>query len=59
LHPRSKPAAVPQAKNVAIRAGDPEQSYKVGMQQFLDQKTYRPMYQPFKLGTLISDQTKK
>lgn len=47
------------AKNAAIRVSDPEQSYKVGMQQFLDQKSYRPMYQPFKLGTMIADQSKK
>jgi trans-feruloyl-CoA hydratase/vanillin synthase len=47
------------AKNVAIRAGDPEQSYKAGLQQFLDNKSYRPFYEPFKLGTLLSDQSKK
>lgn len=47
------------AKNVAIRAGDPEQSYKAGLQQFLDNKSYRPFYEPFKLGTLLTDQSKK
>jgi trans-feruloyl-CoA hydratase/vanillin synthase len=45
-------------KNAAIRASDPEQSYRTGMTQFLDQKTFRPMYEPFKLGTLLTDGTK-
>ncbi|MCK1513151.1 p-hydroxycinnamoyl CoA hydratase/lyase [Bradyrhizobium sp. 190] len=47
------------AKNAAIRANDPEQSYKTGMSQFLDKKTFRPVYEPFKLGTLLTDQSVK
>jgi len=45
------------AKNVAIRVNDPEQSYKTGLAQFIDKKSYKPVYQPFKLGTLLTDQT--
>jgi feruloyl-CoA hydratase/lyase len=44
------------AKNTAIRVSDPEQSYKTGLSQFIDKKTYKPVYQPFKLGTLLTDQ---
>jgi feruloyl-CoA hydratase/lyase len=47
------------AKNASIRANDPEKSYQTGLQQFLDQKTYRPFFEPFKLGTMISDQSKR
>jgi trans-feruloyl-CoA hydratase/vanillin synthase len=47
------------AKNAAIRVGDPEQSYRAGMSQFLDNKSYKPVYQPFKLGTLLTDQSSK
>jgi trans-feruloyl-CoA hydratase/vanillin synthase len=47
------------AKNASVRVGDPEKSYQTGLQQFLDQKTYKPFYEPFKLGTMISDQSKK
>lgn len=41
-----------EAKDTAIRVDDPEQSYKVGLSQFIDKKSYKPVYQPFKLGTL-------
>lgn len=44
------------AKNAAIRVSDPEQSYKTGLHQFIDKKSYRPVYEPFKLGTLLTDQ---
>jgi trans-feruloyl-CoA hydratase/vanillin synthase len=44
------------AKNVAIRAGDPEQSYQTGLSQFIDKKGYKPVYEPFKLGTLLTHQ---
>ncbi len=44
------------AKNAAIRAADPEQSYKTGLSQFIDKKSYKPVYQPFKLGTLLTHQ---
>lgn len=44
------------AKNTAIRAADPEQSYKTGLSQFIDKKSYKPVYEPFKLGTLLTHQ---
>lgn len=47
------------AKNIAIQANDPEQSYKTGLSQFIDKKSYKPVYEPFKLGTLLADQSKK
>jgi len=27
-----------------------------GLRQFLDEKSYKPTYEPFKLGTLLADQ---
>jgi feruloyl-CoA hydratase/lyase len=48
-----------QEKKQALRVADPEQSYHTGLQQFLDKKSYKPVYEPFKLGTLLTDQTKK
>jgi trans-feruloyl-CoA hydratase/vanillin synthase len=48
-----------QEKKQALRVGDPEQSYQTGLQQFLDKKSYKPVHEPFKLGTLLTDQTKK
>lgn len=42
------------AKDTAIKVSDPEQSYKVGLSQFIDKKSYKPVYQPFKLGTLTN-----
>jgi feruloyl-CoA hydratase/lyase len=36
-------------KNKAIRVGDKEDSYNAGLTQFLDEKSYRPAYEPFKL----------
>jgi feruloyl-CoA hydratase/lyase len=36
-------------KGKAIRIGDAEDSYKTGMSQFLDDKSYKPTYEPFKL----------
>jgi trans-feruloyl-CoA hydratase/vanillin synthase len=47
------------AKNAAIRVADPEQSYKTGLSQFIDKKSYKPVYEPFKLGTLLADQSGK
>lgn len=44
------------AKGQAIKAGDKEDSYNTGLRQFLDEKTYKPTYEPFKLGTLLTDQ---
>ena len=43
-------------KGKAIRIGDTEDSYNTGMRQFLDEKSYKPTFEPFKLGTLLSDQ---
>jgi trans-feruloyl-CoA hydratase/vanillin synthase len=48
-----------QEKKQAIRVADPERSYHAGLQQFLDQKSYKPVHEPFKLGTQITDQRKK
>jgi trans-feruloyl-CoA hydratase/vanillin synthase len=47
------------AKGQAIRAADQEDSYNTGLRQFLDEKTYKPTYEPFKLGTMLTDQRKK
>ena len=40
-------------KGAAIRIGDQEDSYHTGMRQFLDEKSYKPTFEPFKTGTLI------
>ena len=40
-----------EAKDAAIRVNDPENSYQNGLSQFIDKKSYRPVYEPFKLGT--------
>ena len=44
-------------KGNAIKANDAEDSYNTGMRQFLDEKSYKPTYEPFKLGTLITDKS--
>jgi trans-feruloyl-CoA hydratase/vanillin synthase len=46
-------------KNAAIRVNDPEQSYRTGLTQFLDKKTFKPVYEPFALGTQPGDGTSK
>ncbi len=46
------------AKNMAIKVNDQQDSYNTGLRQFLD-KAYKPAYQPFKLGTLLTDKSKK
>ena len=38
-------------KGTAIRVGDKENSYQTGLRQFLDEKSYKPALEPFKLGT--------
>lgn len=38
-----------EAKEAEIRVSDTEQSYKNGLSQFLDKKSYKPVYQPFAL----------
>jgi len=47
------------AKGQAIKAGDKEDSYNTGLRQFLDEKSYKPTYEPFKLGTMLTDQREK
>jgi trans-feruloyl-CoA hydratase/vanillin synthase len=47
-----------RAKSDAIKVRDPEQSYKTGLSQFIDKKSYKPVFEPFKLGTLLTDQRK-
>ena len=47
------------AKGAEIKANDPEQSYKTGLSQFIDNKSYKPVYGAFKLGTLLQDQRPK
>jgi trans-feruloyl-CoA hydratase/vanillin synthase len=44
------------AKGQAIKTADKEDSYNTGLRQFLDEKSYKPTYEPFKLGTLLTDQ---
>jgi trans-feruloyl-CoA hydratase/vanillin synthase len=44
------------AKGKAIKANDPEDSYRTGMRQFLDEKTYKPAFEPFRLGSMLTDQ---
>ena len=46
-------------KGQAIRVGDKEDSYNTGLRQFLDEKSYKPTFEPFKLGTMIEDGNKK
>jgi len=53
---------VPQAydylaeKGRAIKVLDKEDSYNTGIRQFLDEKGYKPTYEPFKLGTTLTDE---
>ena len=44
------------AKGQAIKADDAEDSYNTGLRQFLDEKSYKPTFEPFKRGTMLSDQ---
>ena len=44
------------AKGQAIKTADKEDSYNTGLRQFLDEKSYKPTFEPFKLGTLLTDQ---
>ncbi len=56
---------VPQAydylaeKGKAIKVADKEDSYNTGLRQFLDEKTYKPTYEPFRLATMPADQRPK
>jgi len=47
------------AKGQAIKVGDKEDSYNTGLRQFLDEKGYKPTFEPFKLGTMLADQRPK
>jgi len=47
------------AKGQAIKVADKEDSYNTGLRQFLDEKTYKPTFEPFKLGTMLTDQRDK
>ncbi len=38
------------AKGQAIKVSDAEDSYNTGLRQFLDEKSYKPTFEPFKLG---------
>ena len=40
-------------KGRAIRVGDKEDSYNTGLRQFLDEKSYKPTFDPFKTGTML------
>lgn len=47
------------AKGQAIKVADKEDSYHTGIRQFLDEKSYKPTYEPFRLkGAGKADQTK-
>jgi trans-feruloyl-CoA hydratase/vanillin synthase len=56
---------VPQAyeylavKSQSIRVADREDSYNTGLRQFLDEKAYKPTFEPFRLGTMLTDQRPK
>jgi len=47
------------AKGQAIKVADKEDSYNTGLRQFLDEKTYKPTFEPFRLGTMLTDQRSK
>jgi len=47
------------AKGQSIKVADKEDSYNTGLRQFLDEKTYKPTYEPFRLGTMLTDQRHK
>ncbi len=44
-------------KGKAIKVGDTEDSYNTGLRQFLDDKSYKPTFEAFKLGTMIDDRS--
>ena len=46
-------------KGKAIKVGDKEDSYNTGLRQFLDEKSYKPTFGAFKLGTMITDESDK
>src|SRR2546427_752334 len=46
-------------KGKAIKVADKEDSYNTGLRQFLDEKSYKPTFEPFQLGTVLSNQESK
>jgi len=38
-------------KGTAISVGDKDDSYKTGLRQFLDEKSYKPAHEPFQTRT--------
>lgn len=47
------------AKTLAIKVGDTEDSYNTGIKQFLDEKAYKPVREPFKLKAKAAESKKK
>jgi trans-feruloyl-CoA hydratase/vanillin synthase len=47
------------AKTLAIKVTDREDSYNTGIKQFLDEKAYKPVHEPFKLSANAAGQKKK
>ena len=47
------------AKGQSIKVADKEDSYNTGLRQFLDEKSYKPTFEPFKLCTMLTDQRAK
>lgn len=45
-------------KGQAIKVGDSQDSYNTGLRQFLDEKSYKPTFEPFKLNTQIEDKSR-
>ena len=46
-------------KGQAIKVGDQEDSYNTGLKQFLEEKSYKPTFQPFKLAKGSGSKGKK
>src|SRR5215510_11421857 len=46
-------------KGKAIKVADQEDSYNTGLRQFLDEKSYKPTFEPFRLATVLADQRAK
>ena len=47
------------AKSMAIRVGDKEDSYNTGLKQFLDEKSYKPTFEPFRLAAMPPKESAK
>ena len=47
---------LPRRQGPGDQGRDKEDSYNTGLRQFLDEKSYKPTYEPFKLGTMLTDQ---